>query len=222
MSVAATLERPATDTGGYPMRTQSTCSIPDCEKRYFARGWCSMHFTRAARHGSPEWHQPTFQERFWAKVPKGKPGDCWEWAGARDSDGYGVFAVSHRIQRKAHRLAYEFGHGEITADMMVCHACDNPPCCNSGHLFLGSAKDNSQDRDAKGRGTQLAGELCSWRKLTAEDVEEIRAKYATGRWLQRELAEQYGVSQTGIGKVVRRVIWKVPIPVLRGKGPGPE
>lgn len=89
--------------------------------------------------------------RFWDKVCFGQPDACWEWAGARKgSQGYGEFGVN-RMPATAHRVAWELTHGPIPDGLFVLHRCDNPPCCNPAHLFLGTHQDNMADRDAKGR-----------------------------------------------------------------------
>jgi hypothetical protein len=31
----------------------STCSVPDCERRYYSTNFCKLHYTRNARHGDP-------------------------------------------------------------------------------------------------------------------------------------------------------------------------
>ncbi len=100
---------------------------------------------------------PTHTEgakRFWSKVDKRGPSECWNWTASTMSQGYGCFQ-HHRTRRASSRWAWIFIHGEI-ADrcMYVCHRCDNPSCCNPAHLFLGTQGDNLRDAYAKGRHSQ--------------------------------------------------------------------
>lgn len=75
---------------------------------------------------------------------------CWEYSGFRNPAGYGfIYGWTSKL---AHRVAYEVLTGQrIPNGLMVCHRCDNPPCCNPKHLFLGTARDNNRDRILKGR-----------------------------------------------------------------------
>lgn len=112
---------------------------------------------------------------------------------------------------RAHRAAWTLTNGPIPDGMIVCHHCDNPPCVRPDHLFLGFDLDNAADRVAKNRSSRMVthwGETSPKAKLTAAQVEEIRARYAAGRVTQRELGEEFGVGQTQVGRIVRGVRWK--------------
>ena len=90
------------------------------------------------------------EERFWTKVERRADGECWPWTARCDDAGYGSFKVARRLV-KAHRIAWELTHGMIGDGLHVCHHCDNPPCCNPAHLFVGTRSDNMRDMAAKGR-----------------------------------------------------------------------
>lgn len=93
-------------------------------------------------------------ERFWEKVRVRQPDDCWEWMAHTQHGGYGVFwtGAERGIKTTAHRFAFELHTGSPAPDgIHVCHSCDNPPCCNPAHLFLGTPSDNMRDMVKKGR-----------------------------------------------------------------------
>lgn len=139
--------------------------------------------------------------RFWRKVEKRSPDECWPWLGATGSFGHGHLfkggigrAGRHLIN--AHRVSYELHNGSIPNGMCVLHKCDNPPCVNPEHLFLGTKADNSADMVKKGR--QKRGFDLPHTKLSEADKALIRA--ADGI-TQKSLAEQFGVSQAHISMI---------------------
>lgn len=138
-----------------------------------------------------------------ARIAVGAPDACWPWTGpTRNGYGYDDRRVNGvRRARRAHRMAWAAVHGDIPEGMDVLHACDNPPCCNPRHLFLGTDADNAADRNAKGR--QARGEGNGRAKLTAADVATIRA--ASGP--HTALAREHGVSAWTIAAIRRRFRW---------------
>lgn len=91
-------------------------------------------------------------QRFWSKVARRAPGECWEWIGSRFPRGYGRLKLNRKTAY-AHRVSWELAHGVPVPDgLCVLHRCDNPPCVNPAHLWSGTMADNMHDRDAKGRG----------------------------------------------------------------------
>ena len=91
--------------------------------------------------------------------------------------------------------------------MHVLHKCDNPPCCNPEHLFLGTHQDNMLDMKEKGR--RIAAIKTSKKtELTEEEVLEIRHLYETGAYVMKELGEMYNTSLANIGHIIKRDRWK--------------
>ena len=129
------------------------CSMPDCTRVSRTRGLCKRHYYEAQDAGSLDsFHDPTrapLAERFYRNL-KVMPSGCVEWQLSRPSGLYGQIKFEGKML-KTHRVAWELANGPIPEGLMVCHTCDNPPCCNPAHLFLGSASDNMQDMVSKGR-----------------------------------------------------------------------
>lgn len=109
-----------------------------------------------------------------------------------------------RRQLRAHRVAYERVHGPVPDGKNVLHHCDNPPCCNPSHLFVGTATDNSNDKVEKKR--HSFGAKHGRAKLSEQDVRDIRSVYP--RMSQQAIANKHGINQTIVSDIVRRVTWK--------------
>lgn len=90
-------------------------------------------------------------ERFWSRVAVRGEEECWNWLGCIDSCGYGHIKVGRHSVR-THRIVWSLAHGAIPVGMCVLHHCDNPPCVNPKHLYVGTKADNGRDKAVRGRG----------------------------------------------------------------------
>ncbi len=141
------------------------------------------------------------EDRFWSKVDKRGPDECWPWKADLTSNGYGAFKLATGKKVRAHRFAWELTHGPIPPGMSACHKCDNPPCCNPGHLFLGTNADNTHDAQKKGRMKGRKGHA----DFDAGTRLAILTRYGyhgkTGRTM-KSLAQELGTSTTEIHRVI--------------------
>ena len=152
-------------------------------------------------------------KNFWKKVDKKGEFECWEWIACKDKNGYGLFGVDKKLY-KSHRISWILENGEIPKDdsfnktLYVLHKCDNPGCVNPNHLFLGTNKDNMIDMVKKGRNYISSGEKNGMSKKIEQEVLEIRQKYLTGLYTQKELSEEYSISRAQIQRIVNNKQWK--------------
>lgn len=177
--------------------------MEDChEARRYAtgRGWCSMHQERWRRLGTLELNRPTPMERFEAKIDRsGGPSACHPWLGAQDIHGYGRFnpGGDQRGNLLAARWLIEQRLGLVLPrELVICHQCDNPPCMNPAHLFVGTQADNLRDASQKGR------LVSSLRRLDDAQVEALRSRYATTDASIQSLADEFDIAYVTAHRII--------------------
>lgn len=172
--------------------------------RWFKKHDIPIRTLSESKMGQLNSHYRPFKERFWEKVNVIGVDECWEWMGAK-SHGYGLIGVNGKMIG-THVISWELHNSAVPDGLCVCHHCDNRKCVNPTHLFLGTLADNIQDMIKKNR--QARGENHGLAKLKDEQVLEIRIKYSTGEFTQKQLAEEYKIDQAGISNIVNRKTWK--------------
>ncbi len=147
----------------------------------------------------------TAASRLFANTKKEE--SCWVWQASRNLYNYGQMRVDIGV-RNAHRISYVLHHGPIPANTEVLHKCDNPPCVNPAHLFLGTHVDNIRDMDQKGRRRPVKGESHYHAKLSERQVLEMRERYAKGGITKTALGREYGVNDRSACMIINRKTWR--------------
>lgn len=164
-------------------------------------------------------------ERFWSKVDKRGPDECWLWKSTTNGWGYGVIRVGGTRSggtMLAHRLSLAMAWGplEPPEDKIVMHSCDTPLCVNPQHLNYGTDAENWADMRAKGRHArgerhgnrqrpeQFRHEKNGNAKLTWAQVDDIRRRYAAGGITKTALSKEYGVTDVNVCSIVNGNTWR--------------
>lgn len=188
------------------------CSVSECMTNVVAKGVCDKHYRRLKNHGSTDgsmFTRESVEARLWRRVNKAGQivphigSQCWEWVGNTIKDGYGLIRDRKKMVL-THRLSWTMAYGAIPDGMLVLHHCDNPPCVNPSHLFIGTDADNASDRDSKGRRKPLIGEMNGRAKLRELDVRSIRNDVRS----TKEIAASYNISIPLVQKIRHGDIWK--------------
>ena len=169
------------------------CKVNGCDRVAKERGYCRMHAQRVRKHGEPgpahSLRGMTLEQTFRRYAVAGDPGECWEWAGALNAYGYGVFGTP---QVKAHRFALERTGIDVPEDMQACHTCDNRKCINPAHLYMGTLEDNQRDKRVRRR---VAGVRHPQAAITSADLDKAAALRLSGA-SYAEIANEIGVSRS--------------------------
>lgn len=162
---------------------------------------------------------PEQKERFLSLIDKSAGLDrCWPWTGGiHTNTSYGYFGDGQK-RRFAHRIAFFLEHGPILPGLHICHSCDNPPCCNPAHLFLGTHQDNMRDMLDKGRNPYFCNRGASHpnSRFTNEQVREIRTRHAAGE-TQMSLCRHFNVCSITMSRLVRGERYENAGGPLRGR-----
>ena len=147
---------------------------------------------------------PPAADRLKSRIPNwGEPDACWVWTGYTNAKGYGGISAcgGHLF---THRVSYALHYGEDPGPLRVLHRCDNPPCCNPAHLFLGTMKDNTQDMLSKGRGVAPVNEHNGRTTIPSHQVDAIRARASAGESF-KSIARDIGVHPVTVSRIARRL-----------------
>jgi len=163
------------------------CTVPGCDKKYHAKGFCNTHYQKNWRTGAlvvSDHLSRTPEERFWAKVDKS--GECWVWTGSKDNKGYGRFRYSGTTV-PAHRFVYEMEVGPIPDGLEMRHHCNNGHlgCVTPSHLVPGTRSENLIDLSYAGTNKH--------QKLSVAQVLAARYAIATTPATYRDMAIVFGI-----------------------------
>jgi len=152
------------------------------------------------------------EEKFGRFIDIRSDEECWEWLGAKDGGGYGAYGSPHLSENKSHRIMWEMYYGKIPLDdvgntLYVLHKCDNSSCCNPGHLFLGTNKDNMKDKVKKERQSRLFGLRNGRSIMNREKVINLRQLYSTRKYSYKALVKLFGISQSQVARIIKNQSW---------------
>lgn len=162
------------------------------------------------KHDIPRRGTGPIEERFELYHEGGSEDECWEWKMVTDQWGHGgIYDENMDKHRYAHRVAYEMEYGEIPDGKQINHGCRNPKCVNPNHLYAGTQQENVDDEIEAGvwQESRPSGEQVGTSKLSESEVRELKRRYQETDATQSELAEDYGIGQTQVSRIVRGQWW---------------
>lgn len=173
------------------------CTIPGCDNKHNARGYCRKHYIAMRHSGQLDVVQQKglpIKERLFLRSKAIEKTGCIEWTGSKDRDGYGFIGVNGSLTG-THRASWEEANGRpVPNGMYVLHKCDNPSCINPEHLFVGTQRDNVKDMVDKSRISSRKGALNGAAKITEDLVKAIRSDLRPSK----QIANEYGLNRNTV------------------------
>lgn len=181
------------------------CSAEGCDREAAVKCLCQRHYMRMRRYG----RLTTVRHvgKFWEKVQKGDPKDCWPWLGYQRTSGHGL-TMLEGMPIHTSKKAWILTHGPVPDGLHVLHKCDNAVCCNPKHLYLGTPIDNAIDTHTRRPFEERVSgsQQC---KLTDEQLEKLWQRRRGGATL-RACASEFNIHiQTVIRYVTRMRLQKI-------------
>ena len=187
------------------MRTPRACTIEGCGRQHYARGCCTMHYSRWLRRGNTSTPISAPMKFLRETAILYQETNCLIWPFKRDRHGYGIVSIKNR-HHVASRMVCKLVHGEPPAPKYTAaHSCGNGKlgCVNPLHLSWKTQKENLAD--CLIHGTRNFGTRNGSNKLMEDDIRKIRA--LKGTMFQREIADQFGITRRTVGDILSGRIW---------------
>ena len=204
------------DLRALSMNGEATCSVEDCDYPAKTKGMCHAHYCRSrsgrnwsgsiVRRGLRKGILEPWIERSMLQAYGSSTEKCFEWPHGGNRDGYGVVYVQGKSVLVTRFMAELCLGRRLSSKECVCHQCDNPPCCNPWHLFVGTQKDNLADARQKGRLSFHKGEDNFSSKVNKRDVLQIRRRRNNGETYS-SLGRRFNLSVNGVKKICLRKTW---------------